>query len=230
MILPIHVICYFLFSFVVVGECCVALHSLTGASEQFETFLSHRGEEMGSIRGRVRIHVPKDRRGTREKVYGASAKTGLLQISASLALSLPTKLSSPLSLNSLTLLWVSHCFLYLVPQWSLAWLCTCWYLSTVSSFGLLNDWPWPDASWDTETGQMGIKPPGQAQHTQTPLCCAMTTPFDLHAPHGFWRSLSHYRISCSHLVIYIFQSGSALRKTIRVLQGLTCLLQWHGCQ
>ncbi|KAE8285791.1 Phosphatidylinositol 3,4,5-trisphosphate 5-phosphatase 2B [Larimichthys crocea] len=51
------------------GECCVALHSLTGASEQFETFLSHRGEEMGSIRGRVRIHVPKDRRGTREKIY-----------------------------------------------------------------------------------------------------------------------------------------------------------------
>uniref|UniRef100_A0A4W6EHL0 phosphatidylinositol-3,4,5-trisphosphate 5-phosphatase n=1 Tax=Lates calcarifer TaxID=8187 RepID=A0A4W6EHL0_LATCA len=51
------------------GECCVALHSLTGASEQFETFLTHRGEEMGSIRGRVRVHVPKDRRGTREKIY-----------------------------------------------------------------------------------------------------------------------------------------------------------------
>ncbi|KAM6953274.1 inositol polyphosphate phosphatase-like 1b [Aplochiton taeniatus] len=52
------------------GECCVALRSLIGASEQFETFLSHRGEEMGSIRGRVWIHVPKDRRGTREKIYG----------------------------------------------------------------------------------------------------------------------------------------------------------------
>ncbi|XP_034739540.1 inositol polyphosphate phosphatase-like 1b [Etheostoma cragini] len=51
------------------GECCVALRSLTGASEQFETFLSHRGEEMGSIRGRVRVHVPKDRRVTREKTY-----------------------------------------------------------------------------------------------------------------------------------------------------------------
>ncbi|XP_037316389.2 inositol polyphosphate phosphatase-like 1b [Pungitius pungitius] len=51
------------------GECCVALRSLTGASEQFETFLSHRGEEMGSMRGRVRVHVPKDRRGTREKTY-----------------------------------------------------------------------------------------------------------------------------------------------------------------
>ncbi|XP_019726761.1 inositol polyphosphate phosphatase-like 1b isoform X2 [Hippocampus comes] len=51
------------------GECCVALRSLVGASEQFETFLSHRGEEIGSIRGRVRLHVPKDLRGTREKTY-----------------------------------------------------------------------------------------------------------------------------------------------------------------
>ncbi|XP_054648241.1 inositol polyphosphate phosphatase-like 1b isoform X2 [Dunckerocampus dactyliophorus] len=51
------------------GECCVALRSLVGASEQFETFLSHRGEEIGSIRGRVRLHVPKDRRGIREKTY-----------------------------------------------------------------------------------------------------------------------------------------------------------------
>ncbi|XP_061691993.1 inositol polyphosphate phosphatase-like 1b [Syngnathoides biaculeatus] len=51
------------------GECCVALRSLFGASEQFETFLSHHGEEIGSIRGRVRIHVPKDRRGTCEKTY-----------------------------------------------------------------------------------------------------------------------------------------------------------------
>lgn len=41
-----------------------------GASEQFDTFLCHRGEEMGSIRGRVRLHVPKDRRAVREKVYG----------------------------------------------------------------------------------------------------------------------------------------------------------------
>ncbi|XP_061090200.1 inositol polyphosphate phosphatase-like 1b isoform X1 [Conger conger] len=52
------------------GECCVALRSLVGgASEQFETFLTHRGEEMGSLRGRVRAHVPKDRRRTREKTY-----------------------------------------------------------------------------------------------------------------------------------------------------------------
>lgn len=77
----------------------MALRSLTGASEQFETFLSHRGEEMGSIRGRVRIHVPKDRRATREKIYGRSARTGPFLSSALHALSLPTKLSSPLSLQ-----------------------------------------------------------------------------------------------------------------------------------
>uniref|UniRef100_A0A3Q3NEN4 phosphatidylinositol-3,4,5-trisphosphate 5-phosphatase n=1 Tax=Mastacembelus armatus TaxID=205130 RepID=A0A3Q3NEN4_9TELE len=51
------------------GECCVALHSLANASKQFETFLSHRGEEMGSIRGWVRVHVPKDKREKREKIY-----------------------------------------------------------------------------------------------------------------------------------------------------------------
>ncbi|XP_014857300.1 PREDICTED: phosphatidylinositol 3,4,5-trisphosphate 5-phosphatase 2B-like [Poecilia mexicana] len=51
------------------GECCVALRSVMGSSQKFETFLTHRGEEMGSIRGRVRVHVPKDRRGTRKKVY-----------------------------------------------------------------------------------------------------------------------------------------------------------------
>lgn len=58
------------------GECCVALRSLIGASEQFETFLCHRGEDMGSIRGRVRLHVPKDRRAVREKVYGGSNGQG----------------------------------------------------------------------------------------------------------------------------------------------------------
>uniref|UniRef100_A0AAQ5X044 phosphatidylinositol-3,4,5-trisphosphate 5-phosphatase n=1 Tax=Amphiprion ocellaris TaxID=80972 RepID=A0AAQ5X044_AMPOC len=67
------------------GECCVALRSLTGASEQFETFLCHRGEEMGSIRGRVRVHVPKDRRRTREKIYGESTETGFFFISALLS-------------------------------------------------------------------------------------------------------------------------------------------------
>lgn len=67
----------------------MALRSLIGASEQFETFLCHRGEDMGSIRGRVRLHVPKDRRAVREKVYGGS--NGQEQnASASPELSLPT--------------------------------------------------------------------------------------------------------------------------------------------
>uniref|UniRef100_A0A7N8YF31 phosphatidylinositol-3,4,5-trisphosphate 5-phosphatase n=1 Tax=Mastacembelus armatus TaxID=205130 RepID=A0A7N8YF31_9TELE len=86
------------------GECCVALHSLANASKQFETFLSHRGEEMGSIRGWVRVHVPKDKREKREKIYGGSTGTAPFLVSALLALSLPTKLSSPLSLGSFTLL------------------------------------------------------------------------------------------------------------------------------
>ncbi|XP_041076387.1 phosphatidylinositol 3,4,5-trisphosphate 5-phosphatase 2B-like [Polyodon spathula] len=52
------------------GECCIALRSLIGSTaQQFEMFLTHRAEEMGSIRGRVRVYVPKDRRGTRERIY-----------------------------------------------------------------------------------------------------------------------------------------------------------------
>lgn len=53
------------------GECCIALRSLIGSTaQQFEMFLTHRAEEMGSIRGRIRVCVPKDRRGTRERIYG----------------------------------------------------------------------------------------------------------------------------------------------------------------
>ncbi|XP_063046606.1 inositol polyphosphate phosphatase-like 1b [Engraulis encrasicolus] len=57
-------------SFESYGECCVALRSLIGTvAEPFETFLTHRGEELGSIRGRVRVHVPLDRRQARERIY-----------------------------------------------------------------------------------------------------------------------------------------------------------------
>uniref|UniRef100_A0A3Q2DL63 phosphatidylinositol-3,4,5-trisphosphate 5-phosphatase n=1 Tax=Cyprinodon variegatus TaxID=28743 RepID=A0A3Q2DL63_CYPVA len=80
------------------GECCVALQTVMGASQKFETFLSHRGEEMGSIRGRVRVHVPKDRRAIRKKIYGGSAEKLVFWNCALLALSLPSKTSSPLSL------------------------------------------------------------------------------------------------------------------------------------
>uniref|UniRef100_A0AAY4D4S3 phosphatidylinositol-3,4,5-trisphosphate 5-phosphatase n=1 Tax=Denticeps clupeoides TaxID=299321 RepID=A0AAY4D4S3_9TELE len=56
------------------GECCLALRSLiTTAAQPFETFLTHRGEEMGSIRGWVKVHVPPDRRQTRVRSYGGSA-------------------------------------------------------------------------------------------------------------------------------------------------------------
>lgn len=66
----------------------MALRSLMGASEQFDTFLCHRGEEMGSIRGRVRLHVPKDRRAVRAKVYGGST-TVAAAASPGLSLLLP---------------------------------------------------------------------------------------------------------------------------------------------
>uniref|UniRef100_A0A8C1SLJ6 phosphatidylinositol-3,4,5-trisphosphate 5-phosphatase n=1 Tax=Cyprinus carpio TaxID=7962 RepID=A0A8C1SLJ6_CYPCA len=52
------------------GECCVPLRSVTGkSSDPFETCLTHRGEEMGSIRGRIRVYIPPDRRRIRERVY-----------------------------------------------------------------------------------------------------------------------------------------------------------------
>lgn len=111
------VICKLLFT----GECCVALCSLAGASEQFETFLCHRGEEMGSIRGRVRIHVPKDRRGMREKTYGESTGTEPLLLFCP-ALTITSHWTFIPTVAAFRLLQLSHFFLYSVPQWCLAWL------------------------------------------------------------------------------------------------------------
>ncbi|KAM6300242.1 phosphatidylinositol 3,4,5-trisphosphate 5-phosphatase 2-like [Aegotheles albertisi] len=52
------------------GECCIAMRSMIGSTaQQFETFLSHRGEETGSVRGWMKVRVPKDRRSTRERLY-----------------------------------------------------------------------------------------------------------------------------------------------------------------
>ncbi|XP_017674620.1 PREDICTED: phosphatidylinositol 3,4,5-trisphosphate 5-phosphatase 2-like [Lepidothrix coronata] len=52
------------------GECCIALRSMIGSTaQQFETFLFHRGEETGSIRGWMRVRVPTERRSTRERLY-----------------------------------------------------------------------------------------------------------------------------------------------------------------
>ncbi|NWY56740.1 SHIP2 phosphatase, partial [Chionis minor] len=52
------------------GECCIAMRSMIGSmAQQFETFLFHRGEETGSIRGWMKVCVPKDRHSTRERLY-----------------------------------------------------------------------------------------------------------------------------------------------------------------
>ncbi|NXX31099.1 SHIP2 phosphatase, partial [Nicator chloris] len=52
------------------GECCLALRPAIGTTaQQFETFLFHRGEETGSVRGWMRVRVPRGRRGTRERLY-----------------------------------------------------------------------------------------------------------------------------------------------------------------
>uniref|UniRef100_A0A8D0G4C1 phosphatidylinositol-3,4,5-trisphosphate 5-phosphatase n=1 Tax=Sphenodon punctatus TaxID=8508 RepID=A0A8D0G4C1_SPHPU len=52
------------------GECCIAMRSMIGSlAQQFETFLFHHGEETGSMRGWMKVRVPKDRRSTRERLY-----------------------------------------------------------------------------------------------------------------------------------------------------------------
>uniref|UniRef100_A0A672GHL7 phosphatidylinositol-3,4,5-trisphosphate 5-phosphatase n=1 Tax=Salarias fasciatus TaxID=181472 RepID=A0A672GHL7_SALFA len=53
------------------GECVLALKSMIGSTaQQFHTYLSHRGEETGNIRGSMRVRVPSERMGTRERLYG----------------------------------------------------------------------------------------------------------------------------------------------------------------
>lgn len=49
----------------------LALKSMIGSTpQQFHTYLSHRGEETGNIRGSMRVRVPSERIGTRERLYG----------------------------------------------------------------------------------------------------------------------------------------------------------------
>ncbi|CAB1349258.1 unnamed protein product [Coregonus sp. 'balchen'] len=46
------------------------LRSMIGSTaQQFHTYLSHRGEETGNIRGSMRVRVPAERMGTRERLY-----------------------------------------------------------------------------------------------------------------------------------------------------------------
>ncbi|XP_063162100.1 phosphatidylinositol 3,4,5-trisphosphate 5-phosphatase 2 [Candoia aspera] len=52
------------------GESVIALKSMIGSTaQQFLTYLSHRGEETGNIRGSMRVRVPAERVGTRERLY-----------------------------------------------------------------------------------------------------------------------------------------------------------------
>ncbi|XP_078514745.1 phosphatidylinositol 3,4,5-trisphosphate 5-phosphatase 2 isoform X1 [Lissotriton helveticus] len=52
------------------GECVIALKSMIGSTaQQFLTYLSHRGEETGNIRGSMKVRVPSERVGTRERLY-----------------------------------------------------------------------------------------------------------------------------------------------------------------
>lgn len=128
-----------IFKWLFTGECCVALRSLAGASEQFETFLCHRGEEMGSIRGRVRIHVPKDRRGTREKIYGESTAAGSSPASSDpgsgccFLLNLCLHRLCPLSLSFPCKSHVSSSIRFLTGAWP--WLLHLLVSSDASSFG-----------------------------------------------------------------------------------------------
>lgn len=49
----------------------IALKSMIGSTaQQFLTYLAHRGEETGNIRGSMKVRVPAERMGTRERLYG----------------------------------------------------------------------------------------------------------------------------------------------------------------
>uniref|UniRef100_A0AAQ4QPZ6 phosphatidylinositol-3,4,5-trisphosphate 5-phosphatase n=1 Tax=Gasterosteus aculeatus aculeatus TaxID=481459 RepID=A0AAQ4QPZ6_GASAC len=62
------------------GECVLALKSMIGSTaQQFHTYLSHRGEETGNIRGSMRVRVPSERMGTRERLYGKADSPVLAQ-------------------------------------------------------------------------------------------------------------------------------------------------------
>lgn len=63
------------------GECVLALKSMIGSTaQQFHTYLSHRGEETGNIRGSMRVRVPSERMGTRERLYGNRRKCVTTQV------------------------------------------------------------------------------------------------------------------------------------------------------
>lgn len=197
----------------VTGECSVALRSVTGLSDQFETFLSHRGEEMGSIRGRVRVHVPQDKRGTREKLYGGSAETSVLIISALLALSLPTKLSSPSSVTAFFDSLVSFTLLPLFGSSMTPGLALHLLVSIgCFLFWLLIDWPWPDASWDRTDWYYAIRS-GTTHTNITMLCdCKVATAFGWITPHGHRKEVLHVAKRDVHFLWFHFSRVHLFRE------------------
>uniref|UniRef100_A0A8C9S1G3 phosphatidylinositol-3,4,5-trisphosphate 5-phosphatase n=1 Tax=Scleropages formosus TaxID=113540 RepID=A0A8C9S1G3_SCLFO len=73
------------------GECVLALKSMIGSTpQQFHTYLSHRGEETGNIRGSMRVRVPSERKGTRERLYGTLDRRGSEKCQESHSFSLAT--------------------------------------------------------------------------------------------------------------------------------------------
>uniref|UniRef100_A0A8C0J0Q2 phosphatidylinositol-3,4,5-trisphosphate 5-phosphatase n=1 Tax=Chelonoidis abingdonii TaxID=106734 RepID=A0A8C0J0Q2_CHEAB len=87
------------------GECVIALKSMIGSTtQQFLTYLSHRGEETGNIRGSMKVRVPAERMSTRERLYGecvwevwreAFHVSGLWAAWTSLSFCLPLGLTLP---------------------------------------------------------------------------------------------------------------------------------------
>lgn len=151
---------------------------------------------MGSIRGRVRLHVPKDRRAVREKVYGGSdghgeSRTPLLPLNYPFPL-LPHKLPGQSHIAS--------CLWFLNDPW--LWLYACWFLSTASSFG----------SWLTDPEQMHpetLRKDGwvlchQVRHSNHMHTSLITGLVHTHT-HGHTHTHTHYSYTCaSYTCIFFF--------------------------
>uniref|UniRef100_A0A8C3FC15 phosphatidylinositol-3,4,5-trisphosphate 5-phosphatase n=1 Tax=Chrysemys picta bellii TaxID=8478 RepID=A0A8C3FC15_CHRPI len=87
------------------GECVIALKSMIGSTtQQFLTYLSHRGEETGNIRGSMKVRVPAERMSTRERLYETVPAPKSLQAAwTSLSSSLPLGLCLGVTIPSCAL-------------------------------------------------------------------------------------------------------------------------------
>lgn len=133
-------------------------------------------------------------RGARKGLRWVRWQRRVQNASASPKLSLPTVAAS-------TSWPVSHCFLSLVPQWSLALALRLLVSVHRFLFWLLIDWPWADASWDTEKGRMSIVSPGQ---TLQPHAYIINNWACAHA-HTRTHTHAHYSYTCaSYTCIFFF--------------------------